>query len=66
VLARWSGYGYEPGSLVWPHDLAASGSSEVFVGEVLDANRVQKFKPGCGSYAKALDMPRDANSRSRC
>lgn len=51
VLARWSGYGTEPGSLVWPHDLAVSSGSEVFVGEVLDANRVQKFKPGCGGWA---------------
>ncbi len=52
VRARWSGYGYEAGSLVWPHDLAVSSSSEVFVGEVLDANRVQKFKPGCSSWAQ--------------
>jgi len=52
VLARWSGYGTEPGSLVWPHDLAVSSDSEVFVGEVLDANRVQKFKPGCGGWAQ--------------
>ncbi len=52
LLARWSGYGTEAGSLVWPHDLAVSSSSEVFVGEVLEANRVQKFKPGCGGYAK--------------
>ncbi len=52
VLARWSGYGTEPGSLVWPHDLAVSSRSEVFVGEVLDANRVQKFRPGCGGWAR--------------
>ena len=52
VIARWSGYGYDAGSLVWPHDLAISRGSEVFVGEVLDANRVQKFKPGCGSWAR--------------
>ncbi len=52
VLARWSGYGTEAGSLVWPHDLAVSSGSEVFVGEVLDANRIQKFKPGCGSWAQ--------------
>jgi peptidylamidoglycolate lyase len=52
VLGRWSGYGYEAGNLVWPHDLAVSSGSEVFVGEVLDANRVQKFKPGCGSWAQ--------------
>jgi DNA-binding beta-propeller fold protein YncE len=51
VLARSSGYGTEPDSLVWPHDLAVSSGSEVFVGEVLDANRVQKFKPGCGGWA---------------
>lgn len=47
VIARWSGYGYEPGNLVWPHDLAVSGKLEVFVGEVFDANRVQKFRLGC-------------------
>ena len=52
VLARWSGYGYQAGRLVWPHDLAVSSSSEVFVGEVLDANRVQKFTPGCGNWAR--------------
>jgi hypothetical protein len=52
VLARWSGYGYEAGSLIWPHDLAVSSRSEVFVGEVLDANRVQKFKSGCSSWAQ--------------
>ena len=52
VLARWSGHGYEAGSLVWPHDLAVSSSSEIFVGEVLDANRVQKFSPGCGNLAQ--------------
>ena len=51
MLAHWSGYGYEAGSLVWPHDLAVSSGSEVFVAEVLDADRVQKFKPGCGSWA---------------
>jgi hypothetical protein len=28
------------------------GFAEVFVGEVLDANRVQKFKPGCSSWAR--------------
>ena len=48
VIARWSRYGYEPGNLVWPHDLAVGHNSEVFVGEVFDANRVQKFRPGCG------------------
>jgi peptidylamidoglycolate lyase len=52
VLARWSGYGYAAGSLVWPHDLAVSSRSEVFVAEVLDANRVQKFRPGCGNLAE--------------
>jgi peptidylamidoglycolate lyase len=52
VIARWSGYGYEAGSLVWPHDLAVSRGSEVFVGEVFDARRVQKFRPGCGGWAQ--------------
>lgn len=47
VIARWSGYGYEPGNLVWPHDLAVGDNLEVFVGEVFDANRVQKFRLGC-------------------
>ena len=59
ILSRWSGYGTEAGSLVWPHDLAVSSDSEVFVGEVLDANRVQKFTPGCGGWAHrpAPDTP---------
>jgi peptidylamidoglycolate lyase len=47
VIARWSRYGYEPGNLVWPHDLAVGGNLEVFVGEVFDANRVQKFSLDC-------------------
>ena len=47
LIARWSGYGYEPGNLVWPHDLAVSGEAEVFVGEVYNANRIQKFTPRC-------------------
>ena len=57
VIARWSGFGYEAGSLVWPHDLAVSGDSEIFVGEVFDANRVQKFRPGCGGWAQRPDAP---------
>jgi peptidylamidoglycolate lyase len=51
LIARWSRYGYEPGNLVWPHDLAVSRSAEVFVGEVFDANRIQKFRPDCGAPA---------------
>jgi peptidylamidoglycolate lyase len=51
VIARWSRYGYQAGRLVWPHDLAVSARSEVFVGEVFDANRIQKFRPGCGPAA---------------
>ena len=47
-IARWSRYGDKPGNLVWPHDLAVGRNSEVFVGEVFDANRVQKFRLGCG------------------
>lgn len=53
VIARWSGYGYEPGRLVWPHDLAVGRDSEVFVGEVFDANRVQKFRLDCAEPAAA-------------
>ncbi len=47
VIARWSRYGTRAGELAWPHDLAVSARSEVFVGEVFDANRVQKFTPDC-------------------
>lgn len=47
LIARWSQFGSGPGELVWPHDLAVSKNSEVFVGEVLDSHRVQKFTPGC-------------------
>lgn len=49
VIARWSRYGHEPGNLVWPHDLAVSRRAEVFVGEVLDGKRIQKFRPDCGT-----------------
>ncbi len=52
VIARWSRYGYEPGNLVWPHDLAVGHNSEFFVGEVFDANRVQKFRLGRGAPAR--------------
>lgn len=47
IIARWSRYGYEPGNLVWPHDLAVSDQRDVFVGEVFDSNRIQRFKPDC-------------------
>jgi peptidylamidoglycolate lyase len=47
LVARWSQFGYGPGELVWPHDLAVSITSEVFVGEVLDSHRVQKFTTDC-------------------
>ncbi len=51
VIARWSRYGYRPGNLVWPHDPAVGDNSEVFVGEVFDAEGVQKFRLGCGAPA---------------
>ncbi len=57
VIARWSRYGYQAGQLVWPHDLAVSARAEVFVGEVFDANRVQKFRPECGPAAPAGCAP---------
>jgi peptidylamidoglycolate lyase len=53
VIARWSRYGYEPGNLVWPHDLAVGDNLEVFVGEVFDANRVQKFSLDCPAPSQA-------------
>lgn len=53
VIERWSRYGYEPGNLVWPHDLAVSRAREVFVGEVFDRNRIQKFSPDCSRSAAA-------------
>ena len=49
VIARWSGYGHEPGNLIWPHDLAVSRRAEVFVGEVQLGKRIQKFRPDCGT-----------------
>ncbi len=47
VVVRWSQFGYGPGELVWPHDLAVGSNSEVYVGEVLDSHRVQKFIANC-------------------
>jgi len=47
VAARWSQYGYQAGGLVWPHDLAASRNLDVYVGEVLDSHRLQKFTTDC-------------------
>ena len=49
-LMEWCGHGAAPGQFDVPHGIAID--SEVFVGEVLDANRVQKFKPGCGILAQ--------------
>ena len=57
VLARWSRYGYEPGNLVWPHDLAVGQNAEVFVAEVLNANRIQKFSLDCNVRAAFADRP---------
>ena len=51
VISRWGRFGYEPGNLVWPHDLAVSSGIGIFVGEVFDSNRIQKFRPGCGASA---------------
>ncbi len=51
VIARWSRYGYGPGNLVWPHGLTVGDNSEVFVGEVFDAEGVQKFRLDCGAPA---------------
>ncbi|NQV20044.1 MAG: hypothetical protein HQ511_01365 [Rhodospirillales bacterium] len=46
-MARWSEFGYGAGNLVWPHDLAVSRKDEVYVGEVLDSRRLQKFSVTC-------------------
>lgn len=47
-IGRWSRFGYGPGELVWPHDLAVSRDLDIYVGEILDSRRVQKFVPSCG------------------
>ncbi len=44
VLARWGGeHGHEPGQFFAPHSVAVDSHGDVYVGEVLDGMRVQKF-----------------------
>lgn len=43
VLEAFGSAGTDPGQFDWPHDLAVSRSGEVFVGEVRNGARVQRF-----------------------
>ena len=42
--ARWSAYGRGPGELLWGHDVAVGRDGSVYVVEVRDGDRVQKFR----------------------
>ncbi len=46
VLEAFGSAGTAPGQFDWPHDLAVSRSGEVFVGEVRNGARVQRFVRG--------------------
>ena len=44
VLARWGGESsHEPGQFVAPHGIAVDSHGDIYVGEVLEGQRVQKF-----------------------
>ena len=44
VLARWGGESSrQPGRFVAPHGIAVDSRGDVYVGEVLEGNRVQRF-----------------------
>ena len=44
VLARWGGESsHEPGQFVAPHGIAVDSHGDIYVGEVLEGRRVQKF-----------------------
>lgn len=45
LLARWGGKSsHDPGQFVAPHSIAVDSHSDIYVGEVLEGQRVQKFK----------------------
>jgi sugar lactone lactonase YvrE len=44
VLSRWGGEkSHEPGQFVAPHGIATDSHADVYVGEVLEGQRLQKF-----------------------
>lgn len=43
ILAAWASFGNYDGQLYWGHDIAVSGSGDVYVGDVNYGMRVQKF-----------------------
>jgi peptidylamidoglycolate lyase len=45
VLGSWGAHGKEPGNMIWAHDLALGRDGAVYVGEVNDGCRIQKFIP---------------------
>jgi DNA-binding beta-propeller fold protein YncE len=45
VLGTWGSYGKEAGNMVWAHDIAIGRDGAIYVGEVNDGKRVQKFVP---------------------
>ena len=45
VLQKWSGFGNQNGQIFWGHDIAVGADGAVYVGDVGQGMRVQKFVP---------------------
>ena len=58
VLARWGGESSrEPGRFVAPHGIAVDSRGDVYVGEVLEGKRVQKFVRRIALAGRATGPP---------
>ncbi len=45
IVARFGGYGRQPGRFIWPHALAVGADGSLYVAEVGSGQRIQKFIP---------------------
>ncbi len=43
ILASWGSYGKGPGQFIWAHDMALGPDGALYVGDVKDGGRIQKF-----------------------
>jgi peptidylamidoglycolate lyase len=43
VLSAWGSHGKQPGNFIWAHDIALGPDGAVYVGDVKDGCRIQKF-----------------------
>jgi peptidylamidoglycolate lyase len=47
LVTSFGSYGEEPGQMIWPHDVAVGQDGSIYVGEVGQGRRIQKFsQPG--------------------